>query len=72
MEAKLTRLAHKIRYNCAQWQRAVPFAVIALGGQSGNFWIHPRKAGQNIGSDKWTAYITMSRHLQQMIFETFN
>jgi len=22
--------------------RAVPFAVLAPGGQSGNFWIHPR------------------------------
>jgi len=32
MEAKLTRLAHKI----------APFSVFAPGGQSGNFWIHPR------------------------------
>jgi len=24
------------------WQGAVPPAVLAPGGQSGNFWIHPR------------------------------
>jgi len=36
MTAKLTRLTH------TWWQRAVSFAVLAPGGQSGNFWIHPR------------------------------
>jgi hypothetical protein len=30
----------KYRYNYIQWQRAVPFAVLSPGGQSGNFWIH--------------------------------
>jgi hypothetical protein len=29
-----------LRYNCTQRQRAAPFAVLAPGGQSGNFWIH--------------------------------
>jgi len=30
-------------------QRAVPFAVFAPGGQSGNFWIHPRIAPAESG-----------------------
>jgi hypothetical protein len=38
--AKLTRLIQQ--YNCTQWQIAVPFAVLTPGGQSGNFWAHPR------------------------------
>jgi len=37
MAAKLTRLTHKI---AIQLHLAVPFAVLAPGGQSGNFWIH--------------------------------
>jgi hypothetical protein len=37
MAAKLTRLTH----NCVYWQRAVPYSVLAPGGQSGNFWIMP-------------------------------
>jgi hypothetical protein len=40
--AKLTRLTHKKRYNCTEWQVAVPFEIPAPGGQSGNFWIQPR------------------------------
>jgi hypothetical protein len=39
MEAKLTGLTHKI---AIQLQRAVTLAVLAPGGQSGNFWILPR------------------------------
>jgi len=35
MAAKLTKLTHKIAI-------AVPFAVLAPGGESGNFWIHAR------------------------------
>jgi hypothetical protein len=34
--AKLIRLTRKI---AVQLQRAVPFAVLAPGSQSGNFWI---------------------------------
>jgi hypothetical protein len=41
MAAKLTRLTHKIAIQLHQWQRAVAFAVLAPGGQSGNLWIHP-------------------------------
>jgi hypothetical protein len=41
MAAKLTRLTHKIAIQL-QWQRAVTFAVLAPGGQSGSFWIHSR------------------------------
>jgi len=40
--AELTRLTHKIAIQLRLVQRAVPFAVLARGGQSGNFWIHPR------------------------------
>jgi len=39
MAAKLTRLNHK---TAIQLDLVVPFAVLARGGQSGNFWIHPR------------------------------
>jgi hypothetical protein len=43
MAAKLARLTHKIAiYSCIWSQRAVLFAVLAPGGQSGSFWIHPR------------------------------
>jgi len=38
--AKLTRLTRKVVYNCTKWQRAVPFAVLAPGGQFGNFCLH--------------------------------
>jgi hypothetical protein len=41
MTAELTRLTHKIAVQLHQWQRAVPFAVLAPGGQFGNVWIHP-------------------------------
>jgi len=41
MAAKLTRLTHKIAIQLRQ-VAAVPFAVLPRGGQSGNFWIHPR------------------------------
>jgi hypothetical protein len=37
MAAELTRPTHKI---ATELQRAVPFAVLTPGGQSGNFWIH--------------------------------
>jgi hypothetical protein len=39
MGTKLTRLTHKIAIQLHIWQRAVLFAVLAPGGQSGNFWI---------------------------------
>jgi len=41
MAAKLTRLTHKIAIQL-HLVAAVPFAVLAPGGQSGNFWLHPR------------------------------
>jgi hypothetical protein len=40
MAAKLTRLTHKIAIQ--RHLVAEPFAVLAPGGQSGNFWTHPR------------------------------
>jgi len=43
MATKLTRLTHKrAKKTAPSWQKAVPFAVLAPGGQSVNFWIHPR------------------------------
>jgi len=42
MAAKLTKLTYKIAIQLHLVQRAVPFAVLAPGGQSENFWIHPR------------------------------
>jgi hypothetical protein len=44
MAAKLTRLTHKIAIQRTWWRRAVPFAILPPGGQSGNFWMHPRMA----------------------------
>jgi hypothetical protein len=41
MVTKLTRLTHKIAIQL-HVVAAVPFAVLAPGGQSGNFWIQPR------------------------------
>jgi hypothetical protein len=41
MEAKLTRLTHKIAIQL-NLVTALPFAVLSPDGQSGNFWIHPR------------------------------
>jgi hypothetical protein len=41
MAAKITRLTHKIAIQLRQ-VAAIPFAVLAQGGQSGKFWIHPR------------------------------
>jgi len=38
MVAKLTRLTHKIAIQL-HLVAAVPFAVVAPGGQSGNVWI---------------------------------
>jgi len=43
MAAKLTRLTHKIAIQVyLVGGGAVPFTVLAPGGQSGKFWIHPR------------------------------
>jgi hypothetical protein len=41
MATKLTRLTHRIAIQL-HLVTAVPFAVLTLDGQSGNFWIHPR------------------------------
>jgi hypothetical protein len=43
MAAKLTRLTHKIAIQL-HLVAAVPFTVLAPGGQSGNLWIHSRIA----------------------------
>jgi len=43
MAAKFTRLTHKIAIQLHLWQRDVIFAVLAPGGRSGNFWVHPHR-----------------------------
>jgi len=42
MAAKLTRLTQEIVIRLHLVARSCTFAVFAPGGQSGNFWIHPR------------------------------
>jgi hypothetical protein len=42
MAAKLARLTHKIATQLHLVAERLSFAVLAQGGQSGNFWIHPR------------------------------
>jgi len=42
MAAKTTRLTHKIAVQLHLVAKGLPFTAIAPGGQSGNFWIHPR------------------------------
>jgi len=37
---KITRLTHKIAIELHLVAESLPFAVLAPGGQSGNFWIH--------------------------------
>jgi hypothetical protein len=41
MAAKLTRMAHKIAIKLRLVAESCTIAVLAPGGQSGNFWIHP-------------------------------
>jgi hypothetical protein len=42
MAAKLTRLTHKIAIQLHLVAESSTFAVLALGDQSGNFWLPPR------------------------------
>jgi len=42
MAAKLARLPHKIAIQLHLVVEICTIAVLAPGGQSGNFWIHPR------------------------------
>jgi hypothetical protein len=42
MAAKLIRLTHKIEIQLHLVAQSLPFAVLAPGGQSGNFWIYRR------------------------------
>jgi hypothetical protein len=42
MASKLTRLTHKIMIQLHLVAESCTISVLAPGGQSGNFWIHPR------------------------------
>jgi len=43
MAAKLIRLTHKIPIHLRLMEESFTIcAILAQGGQSGNFWIHPR------------------------------
>jgi hypothetical protein len=60
MQAKLTRMTHKIARQLHQ-VTAVPFAFLVPGGQSGNFWIYPRRVCRwncfRIVSNGWLWYL---------------
>jgi len=42
MATKVTRLTHKIAIQLHLVAESCTITVLAPGGQSGNFWIHPR------------------------------
>jgi hypothetical protein len=48
MAAKLTRLVHSIAIQLHLVAESLPFAVLAPGGQSGNFLIHPRNKSNDV------------------------
>jgi len=48
MAAKLTGLTHKIAIQLHLMAEGVPFAFLAPGVQSGNFWAHSRIANYDL------------------------
>jgi len=42
MAAKLTRLIHRIAIQLRLVAESCTVCILAPGGQTGNFWIHPR------------------------------
>jgi len=46
MASQFTILTHKIAIQLHLVVEILPFAVLAPGGQSGNFWIHPCISGE--------------------------
>jgi hypothetical protein len=42
MEAELTRLIHKMEKQLHRAAESCIICILAPGGQSGNFWTHPR------------------------------
>jgi len=66
MVAKLTRLTHKIVIQLYPVQRVLPFAVLASGGHSGNFWIRPRKSCSFLGF--WIlSYLSMTFNSRKFV-----
>jgi hypothetical protein len=63
MAARFTRLTHKIAIQLhLVAESCVPFAVLAAGGQSGNFWMLPRILlwlPINKGCDVVAGYVTV-------------
>jgi len=51
----ITRWEATQRVMAAQLTRVIPFAILARGGQSGKFWIHPRAQREDIMSEAWRA-----------------
>jgi len=59
MVAKLTRLTHKIAIQ-QYLVTAVPVAVLAPGGQSGNFWIYPCTISDYVKFGIYTTFSTVT------------
>jgi hypothetical protein len=59
MAVKLTRLTHKIAIQLRPM--AESFAVLAPGGQSGNFWIHPRMSNKRAEGNEACLALSGSR-----------
>jgi hypothetical protein len=50
MAAKLIRLTHKIAIQLHLVAESLPLTVLAPGGNSGNFWIHPHICEITVGT----------------------
>jgi len=50
MAAKRTRLIHRIAIQMHLVAESLPFSVLAPGGQSGNFWLHPRMVWDSVST----------------------
>jgi len=68
MAAKPSRLTHKTAIQL-HLVVAVPFAVLAPGGQSGNFCIHPRVSHSSVRRvhEALLSYASLSLHMHTCI-----
>jgi len=55
MAAKLTRLTYKIAIQLYLMAESLPFAVLAPGGQSRYFCIHPRRISVMMSHRNWVS-----------------
>jgi hypothetical protein len=61
MAAKLTTLTNKIAIQLHLVAESLPFAVLAPGGQSVNFWIHTRTLVMIFGQSSCGQYYIISK-----------